>query len=65
MNELFEKGLKKRRATLGTDYVDNTMAHADKLNRPFQEAMTAWCLPLHGSSLYQLQLFFPAINHSF
>ena len=26
MNELFEKGLKKRRATLGTDYVDNTMA---------------------------------------
>ena len=43
MNELFEKGLKKRRATLGTDYVDNTMAHADKLNRPFQEAMTAWC----------------------
>ena len=43
MNELFERGLKKRRATLGTDYVENTMAHADKLNRPFQEAMTAWC----------------------
>ena len=43
MNELLEKGLKKRRATLGTDYVDNTMAQADKLNRPFQEAMTAWC----------------------
>ena len=43
MNELFEKGLKKRRATLGTEYVDNTMTNADKLNRPFQEAMTAWC----------------------
>ena len=35
MNELFEKGLKKRRATLGTDYVDNTMVSADKLNPPF------------------------------
>ena len=43
MNELFEKGLKKRRATLGSEYVDNTMVSADKLNRPFQEAMTAWC----------------------
>ena len=43
MNELFEKGLKRRKATLSTDYVDNTMVSADKLNRPFQEAMTAWC----------------------
>lgn len=43
MEDMFEKGLAKRKATLGADYVDNTMAKADQLNRPFQEAMTAWC----------------------
>lgn len=43
MDDMFEKGLAKRKATLGADYVDNTMAKADQLNRPFQEAMTAWC----------------------
>ena len=42
-NKLFEKGLAKRRATLGADYVDTTMDNADEFNRPFQEAMTAWC----------------------
>lgn len=42
-NELFEKGVRQRKATLGDDYVDNVLAGADDFNRPFQEAMTAWC----------------------
>jgi len=33
-NKLFEKGLAKRRATLGADYVDTTMDNADEFNRP-------------------------------
>jgi len=41
--ELFEKGLKKRRATLGADYVNKNMEAADDFSRPFQEAMTEWC----------------------
>lgn len=41
--DLFETGLAKRRGTLGADYVDMTLAGADDFNRPFQEAMTAWC----------------------
>ena len=40
---LFEKGLQNRRATLGKDYVDQSLANADSFTRPFQEAMTAWC----------------------
>ena len=40
---LFEKGLAKRRSTLGTEYVDRNLAAADDFTRPFQEAMTAWC----------------------
>ena len=42
-NNLFEKGLQRRRATLGEKYVDDNLAAADSLTRPFQEAMTAWC----------------------
>ncbi len=42
-DSLFEKGLEKRRATLGRDYVDNNLAQADDFSKPFQEAMTAWC----------------------
>ena len=41
--DLFEKGLERRRATLGTDYVDKSFESADDLTRGFQEAMTAWC----------------------
>jgi 4-carboxymuconolactone decarboxylase len=40
---MFEKGLAKRKATLGADYVDSVMEGADEFSRPFQEAMTAWC----------------------
>lgn len=39
----FEKGLAKRRAVLGADYVNGVMANADDFTRPFQEAMTEWC----------------------
>lgn len=42
-DKLFEKGLEKRRATLGRDYVDRNLAAADDFTRPFQEAITAWC----------------------
>ncbi|MCB2137643.1 MAG: carboxymuconolactone decarboxylase family protein [Rhodobacteraceae bacterium] len=42
-NDFFEKGLAKRKATLGADYVEKNLAAADDFTRPFQEAMTAWC----------------------
>ncbi|WP_422047717.1 carboxymuconolactone decarboxylase family protein [Shimia sp.] len=41
--EMFEKGLAARKATLGAEYVEKTLDGADDFNRPFQEAMTAWC----------------------
>ena len=41
--ELQKKGTAARRATLGAEYVDKTLAAADDFNRPFQEAMTEWC----------------------
>jgi len=41
--DLFKKGLEKRRSTLGAEYVDRNLATADDFSRPFQEAMTAWC----------------------
>ena len=40
---LFEKGLKKRKETLGAEYVEKNLEQADDFTRPFQEAMTAWC----------------------
>ena len=43
MNDLFETGLKQRKATLGAEYVEKNLSTADDFNRPFQEAMTAWC----------------------
>ena len=42
-DKLFEKGLEKRKSTLGAEYVDKVFAEADDFSRPFQEAMTAWC----------------------
>jgi len=42
-DKLFEKGLEKRKATLGASYVENNLASADDFSRPFQEVMTAWC----------------------
>ena len=40
---LYDKGLAKRKATLGADYVEKNLAAADDFTRPFQEHMTAWC----------------------
>ena len=41
--KLFEKGLKKRKETLGSEYVEKNLKKADDFTLPFQEAMTAWC----------------------
>lgn len=41
--DMFQKGLAARKATLGAEYVQNALDNADDFHRPFQEAMTAWC----------------------
>ncbi len=41
--ELFEKGLLQRKATLGAAYVEKNLSEADELTREFQQAMTGWC----------------------
>jgi 4-carboxymuconolactone decarboxylase len=43
MEDLFDKGLAQRKATLGAEYVEKNLAAADEFSSPFQEAMTAWC----------------------
>ena len=43
MDNMFETGLAKRKETLGAEYVEKVFENADDFNRPFQEAMTAWC----------------------
>lgn len=40
--DLFEKGLAQRKATMGAEFVERNLAGADEFTRPFQEAMTAW-----------------------
>ena len=42
-DDYFEKGLAKRKSTLGAEYVEKNLAAADEFTKPFQEAMTAWC----------------------
>ena len=39
---LFDKGLPIRRAVLGAEYVDSSMAKADEFMMSFQRATTAW-----------------------
>ena len=39
---LFDKGLPIRRAVLGAEYVDASMAKADEFMMSFQRATTAW-----------------------
>ncbi len=39
----FETGLAQRKATLGAEYVEQVLDHADDFTRPFQEMMTEWC----------------------
>ncbi len=40
---LFEKGLEMRRAVLGAEYVDRSIANVDEFNKPFQKLVTEWC----------------------
>ena len=42
-DDLFKRGLEKRKLVLGADYVESKLGEADDFTRPFQEAMTAWC----------------------
>ncbi|MDJ0972347.1 MAG: carboxymuconolactone decarboxylase family protein [Kiloniellales bacterium] len=39
----FELGVEKRKAVLGANYVEKTLAGADDFSRPFQEMMTEFC----------------------
>lgn len=41
--ERFEKGLAVRKAVLGEEYVNQTMAQADDFNHDFQELLTEFC----------------------
>jgi 4-carboxymuconolactone decarboxylase len=42
-NDQFNKGLQVRRAVLGADYVDGSLAKADDFMMAFQEITTEWC----------------------
>ena len=39
----YERGLKIRRETLGSDYVDNALRTADDFNKPLQDLVTEYC----------------------
>lgn len=43
LEQLFEEGLASRRAVLGADYVDASLAAATAFNEPFQRMTTEWC----------------------
>jgi 4-carboxymuconolactone decarboxylase len=42
-NEMFDNGLQTRRAVLGAEYVDNSLAAADEFMMAFQRITTEWC----------------------
>ena len=42
-SDQFNKGLDVRRAVLGVDYVDGSLAKADDFMMAFQEITTEWC----------------------
>ncbi len=42
-NDLFEKGLAVRKAVLGAEYVEKSLAGADDFSRPMQELATEYC----------------------
>jgi 4-carboxymuconolactone decarboxylase len=42
-SDQFKKGLDVRRAVLGTEYVDGSLARADDFMMAFQEITTEWC----------------------
>ncbi|MGT2509197.1 carboxymuconolactone decarboxylase family protein [Cupriavidus basilensis] len=41
--EEFQRGLEIRRAVLGADYVDRSIAQADESMMAFQQMTTQWC----------------------
>ncbi len=41
--ERFAAGLENRRAVLGAEYVDTSLADADEFMRAFQKVTTEWC----------------------
>jgi len=41
--DLFERGLAIRKAVLGDEYVEKSLAAADDFNRPMQELATGYC----------------------
>ena len=41
--DLFNEGLQVRRAVLGSEYVDRSLANANDYTRPTQELVTEWC----------------------
>ena len=42
-SELFKRGLEIRKAVVGAEYVDKSMANADSFNMPMQELVTEYC----------------------
>ncbi len=42
-DDLFDRGLAVRKAVLGSDYVDKSLAQADEFTRPLQELVTEYC----------------------
>jgi 4-carboxymuconolactone decarboxylase len=43
MSEMFDKGLGIRKAVLGAEYVEKSLAGADDFTRPLQELVTKYC----------------------
>jgi 4-carboxymuconolactone decarboxylase len=41
--EVYDRGLATRKAVLGSDYVERSIASADDFNGPFQELLTEYC----------------------
>ena len=71
-NKLFKTGLAVRRAVLGREYVDKSLASDDWFNMPFQELTTEYCwgriwsrpgLPRKTRSLLNLAML-SALNRS-
>lgn len=43
MSDLFDKGLAIRKAVLGKEYVEKSLASADDFTRPMQQLVTEYC----------------------
>jgi len=41
--DMYDRGLAKRRAVLGNDYVDRALNNVDDFNRDFQRIVTQYC----------------------